>query len=159
MTEELLDRVLRQIRERLRESRAAFEESRRLEAALAALGDGSAPKESDDASHRSSPRRRSVRAPRGENLRRIRDAVEQRPGASAGEVAAATGIGRATVASTLAKLARAGELEKTPLPGGGLGYRRSRDRPAEQPASTPGPDESQPEAPSDAAPATSASAD
>ena len=42
MPERLLERVLREIRERLDESRSAYEESRRLEAALDALGFGTA---------------------------------------------------------------------------------------------------------------------
>jgi hypothetical protein len=37
---------------------------------------------------------------------------------TAGEVASATSIARATVASTLGKLAREGELERADLPGG-----------------------------------------
>lgn len=129
MAEELLGRTRREIRERKAASRAAYEETKRLEAALVALDHGAS----------GQPRRRrrrlaraarsvgvGVRAPRGENLRRIRAAIEQRPGARAGDVAAATGIARATVASTLAKLARDGELEKLTLPGGGVGYRHTR---------------------------------
>jgi CRP-like cAMP-binding protein len=130
MAEQLLDRVLRDIRDRMKQSRAAYEESRRLQAALAALDEG--PR--DEAAATSSPRRTArragrtsaKRAPRGENLRRIREAIEQRPGATAGEVASATGIARPTVATALGKLAREGEMEKAELPGGGVGYRRAR---------------------------------
>jgi DNA-binding IscR family transcriptional regulator len=50
----------------------------------------------------------------------------ERPGATAGEVAAATAIARPTVASTLGKLARSGELETAELPGAGVGYRLAR---------------------------------
>jgi len=128
--EQLLDRVLREIRERRNESRAAYEESQLLQAALAALDRGSG---ADTAAGRTVPRgarqtrrKSGARAPRGENLRRIRETIEQRPGSTAGEVAAATGIGRPTVASTLGKLARGGELEKTGLPGGGVGFQPTR---------------------------------
>ena len=51
------------------------------------------------------------------------------PGRVAGEVASATGIARATVASTLGKLARDGELERADLPGGRVGFRRARQQP------------------------------
>ena len=142
MAEQLLDRVLREIRERADESRAAYEESRRLEAALVALGDGAstppvaaAPpaRRARSANGTRAPRSRSAsgaRAPRGENLRRIRESVSQRPGATAGEIGVATGIARATVASTLGKLARDGELEKTDLPSGRVGYRVATAPPA-----------------------------
>ena len=93
-------------------------------------------------------------------MRRIREAVEQRPGASAGEVAAASGIARAMVAATLSKLARAGELEKTELPGGRVGYLPRRERSAEPPESTPAPENSQPETPQETAtPSLPAAAD
>src|SRR5215208_2327293 len=82
--EQLLDRVLREIRERLDESRSAYEESQRLEAALAVLGsraldtghtDGRRPQ---TRTRRASGRAGS-RAPRGENQRRIRAAIDERP--------------------------------------------------------------------------------
>src|SRR4051794_37200986 len=135
MPDQLLDRILAEIRERLDASRAAYEESQRLEAALSALGSGRAPEPSRPrARSRRAPRSRarsSARAPHGENLRRIRALVAERPGATAGEIAAATGIARPTVASTLGKLARAGELEKTTLPSRGVGYRPAASTPAD----------------------------
>ena len=63
-------------------------------------------------------------------MRRIRAAIEERPGASAGEVASATGIARPTVATTLGKLVRDGELERSELPGGRVGFRASRSHDA-----------------------------
>src|SRR4051794_11782325 len=128
MAEELLDRILREIGQRREASRAAYEESQRLEAALAALGD--APPSRSTGQSRAVEPRRPARAPRGENLRRIREAVAERPGATAGEIASATGIARPTVASTLGKLARDGELEKTTLPSRGVGYRPAASAPA-----------------------------
>ena len=74
---------------------------------------------------RASKRSLRSRAPRGENVRKVREAIAERPGATAGEVAAATGIGRATAATTLGKLARDGELERTTLPSGRVGFRPS----------------------------------
>jgi CRP-like cAMP-binding protein len=131
VAEELLDRVLREVRERMKQSRAAYEESQRLHAALMALDQGSrggaAPKSSRRRPTRRAGRTSAKRAPRGENLRRIREAIEQRHGATAGEVASATGIARPTVASALGRLARDGEMEKTELPGGGVGYRKARE--------------------------------
>jgi hypothetical protein len=140
MPDELLDRILAEIRERLDASRAAYEESRRLEAALRALGTGRAaepprPRATTRRASRSRGRS-SARAPHGENLRRIRAVVAERPGATAGEIAAATGIARPTVASTLGKLAREGELEKTTLPSRGVGYRPAASAPAGDSAGT-----------------------
>jgi hypothetical protein len=136
MPGELLDRILTEIRERLDASRAAYEESQRLTAALDALGPGDvspSPRRATTPSdaRRPQPRKsqRRARAPRGQNLRLIRTAVENRPGATAGEIASATGIGRATVASTLGKLARDGELERTTLPSGRVGFRKATDPP------------------------------
>jgi hypothetical protein len=74
MPDQLLDRILAEIRERLDASRAAYEESQRLEAALTALGTGRAAEPSRPrATSRRAPRSRarsSARAPHGENLRR-----------------------------------------------------------------------------------------
>src|SRR4051812_46482304 len=145
MPDELLDRILAEIRERLEASRGAYEESRRLEAALKAFGSGRAPEPSRPKapSRRASrsPARSSPRAPRGENLRRIRALVAERPGATAAEIASATGIARPTVASTLGKLARDGELEKTKLASGAVGYRPESaavaDSPVSETATTP----------------------
>jgi len=135
MPDQLLDRILAEIRDRLDASRAAYEESQRLEGALRALGSGRAPEPSRPrATSRRASRSRarsSARAPHGENLRRIRALVAERPGATAGEIAAATGIARPTVASTLGKLARAGELEKTTLPSRAVGYRPAASAPAD----------------------------
>jgi hypothetical protein len=135
MPDELLDRILAEIRERLDASRAAYEESQRLEAALRALGTGRAvePSRPRATSRRASRSRArsSARAPHGENLRRIRAVVAERPGATAGEIAAATGIARPTVASTLGKLARDGELEKTTLPSRAVGYRPAASAPGD----------------------------
>src|SRR4051794_30855253 len=111
--------------------RGAYDESQRLEAALAALKvSAGAARKIDGGSRpiKTRPRaqQQSTRAPHGQNLRRIRAAVEERPGAPAGEIASATAIARSTVATTLGKLVRDGELERTKPPGGGVGFRRAR---------------------------------
>jgi Fic family protein len=139
MGEDLLRRIEREIRERKEQSRAAYEEAQRLESALAALGSGadngktpSAPgRRQRRAGHRSTA---GKRARRGQNLAKIRDAVRERPGVSAGEVAQATGIAKPTVASTLGKLVKGGELERTELPGGGVGFRAAHEVAGARPA-------------------------
>jgi DNA-binding MarR family transcriptional regulator len=49
--------------------------------------------------------------------------VGERPGATAREIADATGIARTTVASTVTRLAAAGVLGRSELPGGWVGFR------------------------------------
>jgi Fic family protein len=143
VAEELLDRIRREIGERLAASRSAYEESTRLEAALAALeGERGPVSQTRRAPSRRAARERApVRAPRGENRRRILAAVEQHPGANARELADATGIPRATVATTLTKLVADGELAKSggrkqgmryrwPEPASPAPYEESADDPA-----------------------------
>ena len=177
---ELLDRILREIRERLATSRAAVVEHERLEAALHALdgaGAGAtrvvsrrseghrsiagakrpAARPSSPASGnraaapRPAPRRasgatprgsrtssapgpaRSVgragggvpggrRAPRGANREAVLRAVGGRPGVSARELAAVSGVRGGTLYALLRRLTERGELEKRELPGGQTGY-------------------------------------
>ena len=127
MPNDLLERILTEVRERKAAAQAAYDESRRLEAALAALdrqeaGAPAAPRRTRGSGRRA-PAARRQRAPRGENRRRVLELVEERPGVTAGEVAQSTGIARPTVASTLAKLASDGALERVQQPGGGVGFR------------------------------------
>src|SRR4051794_41347922 len=98
MPDQLLDRILAEIRDRLDASREAYEESQRLEAALSALGSGgpAEPSRPRAASRRASRARSSARAPRGEKLRRIRALVARRPGPPPGESAPPPRIPRAT---------------------------------------------------------------
>lgn len=80
--EQLLDRLLREIRERMDASRAAVEESRRLEVALEALGwsagDGHAQSAASPRGTRAQKVSVRQRAPRGQNLRRIREVIDER---------------------------------------------------------------------------------
>jgi DNA-binding transcriptional ArsR family regulator len=142
---ELLDRVRAEIRERLERSRAAVEEYRQLEAALAALNSSStgAP---------SRPRRRTPaqagraaagrasgarkRAPRGANREAVLRVVGERPGITTSELAPASGVEKRTLYTLLSTLTKQGVLERQDLPGGQTGYRvRAADTaPAEAPA-------------------------
>src|SRR5215207_1089187 len=125
MASDLLDRIVQEIRDRMEASRAAYEESERLELALAALEQPDRGASSEVGRRRgrgggSSGRRRPRAAP-GANREAIVAVVRERPGVTAGELAAATGIARPTVSSTVARLAASGALERTELPGGGVG--------------------------------------
>jgi sugar-specific transcriptional regulator TrmB len=117
---EILDRIHAEIRERLAAGRAAAEEYERLEAALAALGSAPEP-----------ARRRPAkpRAPRGANREAVLRALEERPGASASELAAASGVDRTALYPLLSRLAERGEVSKEELPGGATGYRLVREEP------------------------------
>jgi DNA-binding transcriptional ArsR family regulator len=137
MAEDLLVRVLREIRERKQAAQAAVEESARLERALAALGReprtraaGAEPTRSRPARRQSPPRKRAAR---GANRDAVLAVVHERPGASAGEIAQATGIARSTVPATLARLVDAEAIERTQLPGGGVGFRARPGTPADKP--------------------------
>jgi hypothetical protein len=144
MPHDLLDRILAEIRERRDASRAAYDESRQLEAALAALGgpslDGASVPVSR-ARRTPSASRRRTRAPRGETRRRVLDAVSERPGASAGEITSASGLDRTIVATTLSRLVKRGELERVELPTGRGGYRVASDGGGSASSGPAGPDE------------------
>jgi hypothetical protein len=178
---DLLERVHAQTRERLEQLRPAVEEYERLQAALAVLGglapggrdaavasppaagsnDGvSQPAESPRrrarsggaAGRRAGARDRAPRAPRGANRAAVLAAARDRPGASAGELAAATGIGRPIVHALLNRLTERGELVRSALPSGGNGYALPPERPAAGWSSGNGADQAsgQSEAPADA---------
>lgn len=128
---DLLDRVLGEIRERMEHSRAAADEYRRLEAALAALETERQLDPGEERSSRTRSRRRArARAPRGANRDAVLALVAERPGVTAAEAAQATGIARATVSSTLSKLVSDGALERVELPGGSRGFRTATAKPA-----------------------------
>ena len=160
---DVLDRVRGEIRQRLEQSRDAVREYEQLEAALAALEgiratSAAAPSAASAAAE--PPARRSTpakapraprkRAARGANRAALLQAVAERPGASVGVLASASGIARPTLYALLATLTERGELVKRELPGGGSGYaraapidgagrsaRRWRERAADAPTATP----------------------
>jgi len=131
MANDLLDRILEEIRERKDASRAAHEESERLQRALAALdkqrGPGRPPDGRRPQRRAGSPPRQRRRAAPGANRDAILAIVRDRPGVTAAELTSTTGIARATVSSTVARLAASGALERTSLPSGGVGFRVPRD--------------------------------
>ena len=67
----------------------------------------------------SRPRRR---APRGANRTGVLSVVEARPGATSGEIAAASGVDRNVLYALLRALVASGELRKEELPAGTTGY-------------------------------------
>jgi DNA-binding transcriptional ArsR family regulator len=126
MAEDLVARVLREIRDRKELAQSAYEESRRLERALAALDSdlGRAPDSARAGRRRArKPAQRPARARRGANREAILAVVRDRPGVSAGEIAQATGIARSTLSPTLSRLVAAGTVERTELPSGRVGFR------------------------------------
>jgi DNA-binding transcriptional ArsR family regulator len=131
--EDLLDRVLSELRERLERSRAAYEESQVLE--LARPPSDPARARAPIAPSRALPPR-GVRGPRRRRAAaaRTREAilavVRERPGVSVGEVRAATGIARSSVSVVLTRLVGEGVLRRDRLPGGGVGFSEARPRSA-----------------------------
>jgi hypothetical protein len=87
----------------------------------------------------SAPRRRAAepRAPRGANREALLRALEERPGASASELATASGVARAVLYGVLNRLIEAGEVAKEELPGGATGYKLLREEPTAFPAPAP----------------------
>jgi hypothetical protein len=134
---DLLERVRAEIRERLESSRAAVEEYERLRAAAAALGEST---ESAGPVRRSRlavarPRQRArpangspaKRAPRGANREAVLRVLAERPGVSAAELAATSGVARPVLYTLLARLVERGEVVKESLPGGAMGYALARE--------------------------------
>ncbi len=135
-----LDRVAQDIRERadqlrteLAERERVFRaETQRVRDELARLDGALRAMEGDlNMPYRGGERASALRAPRGQNKARILGVVGERSGVSAAEIAKATGIASATVSSTLAKLASAGEVLREQLPGGGVGFRLPDPQPGE----------------------------
>jgi hypothetical protein len=141
MSEEPLDRrILREVRARLKESRAAVDEYERLQAALRALDEGAA----ETPARARAPRRTSAptrqRARRGANRERALRVVGDRPGLTVAELAAATGIAKNTVYSLTRVLTQQGEIERVQLPGDSIGFRLSDATSEESPAAGGGND-------------------
>lgn len=119
----MIDRLRHDIQERLAQLLA---EAEKLRAALAALDPRSSPTQPAKAPPAKAPpaasRRRSARpaptsSPRprpaaGATKTAVLRALAPGGAMTAGEVAAATGLGRATVSTTLSKLAKSGEVTK-----------------------------------------------
>jgi DNA-binding transcriptional ArsR family regulator len=111
----VIDRLRKQIQERLAEVMA---EAEKLRQALAELDDrgvtGStkrarSPRRGASGRSRTQPR---PRTPPGATRARVLDALSAGNAMTASEVASATGLGSATVSTTLSKLAKSGDVRK-----------------------------------------------
>jgi sugar-specific transcriptional regulator TrmB len=112
---DLIDRIRKDIQERLD---ALLSEADKLRKALQALdprgGSSPAPARRATGSTSTARRTRSTtrRTPPGATKSRVLGALSDGDAKTAGEVAAATGITRGTVSTTLSKLAKTGEVVK-----------------------------------------------
>jgi hypothetical protein len=116
-----IDRRLQEIDEVLAGREALVQERHRLQAARAALAGNDAPTQATDGA-RGTPGSRP-RAARGENRRRLLEAVRERPGASVGELAEVSKVAQPTAYNALRQMLKAGEVERVDLGGGKSGYR------------------------------------
>jgi hypothetical protein len=128
--EQLIEHRLEEIEEQLRPFAELEDERQRLRHALDALragpshaGEKSAQPARGRRGRRTSGASRGARAPRGSNLKAIVSHVAANPGATAGEIATATGIARGVVYSATSRLSSSGKLEREPKPDGQVGYR------------------------------------
>lgn len=131
---DLLDRVQQEIHQRLEELRPGVAEYERLLQAYQTLTDqetrasrhransGNAPVTARGRSTDVPPPARE-RAPRGANRNAVLEALRDRPGATAGDLSAASGVRGPAMSKVLRALAKAKEIEKHDLPGGRPGYR------------------------------------
>jgi DNA-binding transcriptional ArsR family regulator len=112
---DLIDRIRKDIQDRLD---ALLSEADKLRKALQALdprgGSAPAPARRSTRSTSTTRRTRSTtrRTPPGATKSRVLSALSDGKAKTAGEVAAATGITRGTVSTTLSKLAKNGEVVK-----------------------------------------------
>jgi hypothetical protein len=161
---DLLDRIRREIHERLDASRAAVREYAQLEAALRALGGDGVAGRAERAGGRAraarwSQGRRSrsgegaataaaKRAAPGANRDAVFSAVRQRPGASVAELAAACGLAKNAVYVVLRRLIEQGDVQKRELPSGRIGYafREKVETPESRPAPQQSPEKASPAA-------------
>jgi predicted HTH transcriptional regulator len=77
------------------------------------------------------------RAPRGANREAVLRVLQERPGASSGELASVSGVERNTLNGLLARLVKDGEVEKRELPSGRAGYALNDGRSDEPTSATP----------------------
>jgi hypothetical protein len=123
--EQAIERRLREIDEQLRPLEDLARERERLSRALEALRPEATARPAPGRSGaRRSPRRTagSRRAKRGSNLSAIIAHVRSHPGATAGQLAEATGIDRGVVYSAVSRLTTSGRLRRQPLGDGQVGY-------------------------------------
>ena len=124
---DLLQRIRSEIKDRLEASRAAIEETARLEAALRAL-EGLPSPQTGSRSQAPAGGERAVaatsrgRATRGANRAAVLDAVRERPGGSPAEIAAGSDVSQNVVRAQLRALVSEGLVSKRTLPSGRNGY-------------------------------------
>jgi DNA-binding transcriptional ArsR family regulator len=117
---QLIDSIRKQIEERLEQLLGEAEKLRRALAALDPRGGSSrpsptatpAPRRAPTREPRTQSRRTRSRAAPGATKTRVLAALADGEAMTAGEVAAATGLARGTVSTTLSKLAKSGEVVK-----------------------------------------------
>lgn len=102
-----LDEIRLNAERRLRQIEPLIEEAQRLRDVIEVIGRGSFPSAPRAGGEQSST---APRAPKGANKRVIIELVSQRPGITPAQIAAATGMKRTVVASTVSRLKRHGEL-------------------------------------------------
>ncbi len=129
---DLLDRIREEIDLRRAELRPLVAEHARLDAALQALGEvptharvppaAGSPRKAKSAAPKTPPADRRKRAPRGANREAVLRAARERPGATSAELAVVSKVEPNTLHGLLARLVKAGELQKRALPTGRTGY-------------------------------------
>lgn len=121
----LIESRLEEIEKQLQPFAELERERSKLQQALGALrGDDPGPARTRRAGTQATRRPRSAkRAARGSNLTAITTFVSSNAGATAGEIAEATGISRGVVYSATSRLSASGKLERVPKPDGQVGYR------------------------------------
>jgi hypothetical protein len=104
-------------------------------------------------------RRRSAavrgRAPRGANRAAVLGVIGERPGVSARELAAASGVGRGALYALLRTLTERGEIATQQLPSGHTGYTRATPPPAAPSPAPSTPPDTRPDSAATPAPAAS----
>jgi DNA-binding transcriptional ArsR family regulator len=108
-------------------ARRSTESPSRSAARAGSSSRGSSATASDATRGRSTGQRSRTRAAQGETRSAVLAALSSGEAMTAGEVAAATGLGRASVSTTLSKLAKSGEVAKADR-----GYRRAESSRAAQ---------------------------
>ena len=123
MADEPLDRrIHREIRERLKQSRAAVHEYNRLDAALQALDkmDGATITKTRA---RARGRRTATRAPRGANQNKALAAIRDQPDISIAQLSAATGITKNVLYGLTRTLTEPGLVERVDGADGAVGFK------------------------------------
>ena len=120
----LIENRLKEIDKQLEPFAELQRERDKLQEALGALRDGEpGPRARRGGKSTTRRQRAGKRAARGSNLTAITGFVASHPGATAGEIAEATGITRGVVYSATSRLSSSGKLQRVPKADGQVGYR------------------------------------